>query len=43
MIANPRFQNQPKHFWAYVRTLSQHLGYTVRNKGIVKVPTLSEM
>ena len=43
MIANPRFQNQPKYFWAYVRTLSQHLGYTVRSKGIVKVPTLSEM
>ena len=43
MIANPRFQNQPKYFWAYVRTLSQHLGYTVRNKGIVKVPTLSEI
>ena len=43
MIANPEFQNQPKYFWAYVRTLSQHLGYTVRSKGIVKVPTLSEM
>ena len=43
MIANPEFQNQPKYFWAYVRTLSQYLGYTVRSKGIVKVPTLSEM
>ena len=43
MIANPEFQQQPKYFWAYVRTLSQHLGYTVRGKGVVKVPTLSEM
>ena len=43
MIANPEFQQQQKHFWAYVRTLSQHLGYTVRGKGVVKVPTLSEM
>ena len=43
MIANPEFKRQPKYFWAYVRTLSQYLGYTVRSKGIVKVPTLSEM
>ena len=43
MIANPDFQQQPKYFWAYVRTLSQHLGYTVRGKGLVKVPTLWEI
>ena len=43
MIANPEFQQQPKYFWAYVRTLSQQLGYTVRAKGVIKVPTLSEM
>lgn len=43
MIANPEFKRQPKYFWAYVRTLSQYLGYTVRGKGIVKVPALSEM
>ena len=41
MVANHEFQNQPKMFWAYVRTLSQHLGYTVRGK--VKIPTLAEM
>jgi hypothetical protein len=38
-----RFLLQPKDFWAHVRTLSQHLGYTERkkpNKGQVKVPTL---
>ena len=28
MIASPEFQQQKKHFWAYVRTLSQSLGYT---------------
>lgn len=43
MIGNPEFKNQPKMFWAYVRTLSQHLGYTVRGKGQIKIPTLSEM
>jgi hypothetical protein len=39
MIANPEFQNQPKMFWAYVRTLSQQLGYTMRTK---KVNTSAE-
>ena len=43
MVANHQFQNQPKMFWAYVRTLSQHLGYTVRGKGQIKIPTLSEI
>ncbi len=43
MIANPRFHKKPKTFWAYVRTLSQHLGYTVRRKNEVKIPTFAEM
>ena len=43
MIANPEFQNQPKMFWAYVRTLSQHLGYTERGKGQIRLPTIAEM
>ncbi len=43
VIVNPEFKRQPKYFWAYVRTLSQRLGYTVRGKGIVKVPTFLEM
>ena len=30
-------------FWAYIRTLSQHLGYTIRGKGQIKIPSLSEM
>jgi len=43
MIANPEFQSQPKMFWAYVRTLSQQLGYTVRNKKQIKIPTIPEL
>lgn len=43
MISNPEFQNQPKAFWAYVRTLSQHLGYTIRGKAQIRVPTIKEM
>lgn len=43
MVVNPKYQKQPKYFWAYVRTLSQCLGYTVRSKGVVKVPTFAEM
>ncbi len=43
MIANPRFHKKPKMFWAYVRTLSQHLGYTLRPNREVKIPTFLEM
>lgn len=43
MIANPEFQNQPKMFWAYVRTLSQQLGYTVRGKNQIKIPSVREI
>ena len=43
MVPNQEFLKQPKMFWAYVRTLSQQLGYTVRGKGQIKVPTLLEM
>jgi len=38
-----QFLKQPKHFWAYVRTLSQLLGYTHRNTGQIKIPTISEV
>lgn len=37
MIGDPRFQAKPKSFWALVRTLSEHLGYTVRGMGQVSV------
>lgn len=43
MQPNPQFLKQPKHFWANVRTLSQLLGYTHRNTGQVKIPTLTDV
>jgi hypothetical protein len=43
MIANPEFQKQPKMFWAYVRSLSQHLGYTLRKQKQIKIYTVAEM
>lgn len=43
MNSDPRFLNQPKSFWANIRAISQKVGYTVRGKGIVKVPSLLEM
>ena len=43
MIPNREFHNQPKMFWAYVRTLSQKLGYTVRGQNQIKIPTVEEM
>ncbi len=41
MKANPIFLNQPKSFWANVRSLSEQLGYT--KGGQVTVPTIIEM
>lgn len=38
----PRFERQPKSFWANVRLVSQEVGYSVRGQGTVKVPSLSE-
>lgn len=41
MKPDPRFLNQPKHFWANVRTISQHVGYTARGTGQILVPDLA--
>lgn len=46
MEANIRFLNQPKSFWAYVRTISQTIGYTQRKTSSnpdskVKIPSVS--
>jgi len=41
MKPDKRFQKQPKHFWANVRSVSQHLGYTERGTGRIKVPSLA--
>lgn len=43
MKPNTRFSNMPKSFWATVRSVSQSIGYTVRKRGIVKVPTIVEV
>ena len=42
MIGNPEFRRQPKNFWAYVRTLSQHLGYTVRGEVATVIDILGD-
>lgn len=41
MKPDPRFLNQPKHFWANVRSISQHVGYTARGTGQILVPNLA--
>jgi len=43
VIANQLFLNQPKQFWAYVRSISQTVGYTIRGQGQIKVPSVAEM
>lgn len=49
MKADPRFLAQPKEFWAYVRTISQEVGYTNRgNKRTgtlpsIRIPTLNDV
>jgi len=43
MKPDKRFLKQPKHFWANVRSVSQHIGYTERGAGRIKVPTLQDI
>jgi len=43
MKPDKRFQQQPKHFWANVRSISQHIGYTNREDGRIKVPSIQAM
>lgn len=43
MKPNPEFQRVEKRFWAHVRTLGQHLGYTTRRTGRIMIPTLPAM
>lgn len=43
MKPNPIFLNQPKSFWANVRSISQQLGYTRRGTGQVLVPSIIEI
>lgn len=43
MKADPRFLQQPKEFWAHVRTISQEIGYTDRTTKAIRLPTLGEI
>jgi hypothetical protein len=43
MKPNSKFSNKHKPFWAAVRSISQRVGYTVRGKGQIKVPTFDEI
>ncbi len=43
MRPDERFLQQPKQFWAYVRTISQACGYTARGTGQVRVPAVAEI
>ena len=43
MKPNEEFLNQDKSFWAFVRTISEEVGYTVHGKDKIKVPTLAEV
>lgn len=41
MRPDARFLKQPKHFWAYVRSISQQVGYTSRGTRQILVPDLA--
>lgn len=43
MKANQLFLNQKPEFWAYVKTISQEVGYTNRSDKSIKVPTLIDI
>lgn len=41
MTPDPLYLKQPKRFWAHVRTISQHVGYT--QKELIRVPSLNDV
>lgn len=43
MRPDNRFLKQPKYFWASVRTIGQQVGYTIRGRGQIRIPTILEM
>lgn len=43
MKPNKKFLNLPHNFWANVRAISETIGYTVRGKNIIRIPTIDEM
>jgi len=43
MKPNSKFRNKNKPFWAAVRTISQEVGYTIRGKKLIRVPTIEDI
>jgi len=43
MRPDENFVNLPKPFWANVRLISQEIGYSVRGRGQIKIPTWDEI
>ena len=43
MKPNPEFLNLDRSFWAVVQLVGQDLGYTVRGKDKIRVPTIREI
>ena len=43
MKPDSRFLGLPSSFWACVRTIGQHVGYTVRGKGEILVPEVADL
>ena len=43
MKPNADYTSQSNEFWANVRLVSQQVGYTVRGKGQIKTPSISEI
>lgn len=43
MKPNSIFLSQPKSFWANVRTISQEVGYTLKNQDQIKIPTIVDI
>lgn len=43
MTPDLRFVDQPKSFWANVRTIGEAVGYTVRGRRQIRIPTLEEV
>lgn len=43
MTPDSRFTQQRKDFWAHVRTLSECIGYTERNTGRIRIPTIPDI
>lgn len=43
MKPNSLFLNLPKSFWANIRTISQEVGYTLKNQNLIKIPLIEDI